>query len=261
MTTGLTTGSRQHGEFCWINLLTPEPDAARTFFSKLLGWTFKELPGDMGSAIQVGGKDVGGLFDLHDPKTPKGTPPGIGVMVKVANADATVKRIKKLGGRAEPAFDVMDQGRMAVCFDPNGAAFDLWQPMKSAGMLVDPTHHGAPSWFETTTTDVGRATKFYTELFGWTAEAMEMPGFTYTSFKLGESWLAGMMPMMPEMGEVPPHWAVYFTVKDVDATEAAAAKLGANICVPANDIPGVGRFCGIISPQGVMFYVMTYAPM
>ena len=257
----MTTGNRKIGEFCWINMLTPEPDAARAFFSQLLGWTYKELPGGMGWAIQVGGKDVGGLFDLHAPNTPKGTPPGIGVMVKVASADDTVKRIRQLGGRAEPAFDVMDQGRMAVCFDPTGAAFDLWQPMKGAGMAADPTHHGAPSWFETTTTDAGRATKFYTELFGWTAESMEMPGFTYTSLKLGDAWVAGIMPRMPEMGDIPPHWAVYFTVKDVDATEAAATKLGANVCVPAVDIPGVGRFCGIISPQGVMCYAMTYAPM
>ena len=41
--------------------------------------------------------------------------------------------------------------------------------------------------------------------FCWTAESMEMPGFTYTSFKLGEVWVAGMMQIMPEMGEAPPH--------------------------------------------------------
>jgi hypothetical protein len=28
--------------------------------------------------------------------------------------------------------------------------------------------------------------------------------------------------------------------------------------VPAQDIPGIGRFCGIVSPQGVMFFVLQY---
>ena len=36
------------------------------------------------------------------------------------------------------------------------------------------------------TTDVDRATKFYSELFGWTPEAMPMPGFDYTTFKRGD---------------------------------------------------------------------------
>jgi hypothetical protein len=28
--------------------------------------------------------------------------------------------------------------------------------------------------------------------------------------------------------------------------------------VPPRDIPGVGRFCGIVSPQGVVFYAIKY---
>ena len=83
---------RNAGEFCWINVLTREPAAAREFFARLLHWTYVELPG-MGDRVQVGGHDVGGLFDLASPQTPPGTPPHIGVMVKVDSADATVERV------------------------------------------------------------------------------------------------------------------------------------------------------------------------
>jgi predicted enzyme related to lactoylglutathione lyase len=121
---------RNAGEFCWINILTPEPDAARDFFAKLLGWSYREIPG-MGHLIQVDGSEVGGLFDINSPQTPPGTPPLIGVMVKVDNADATAERVKKLGGKAEAAFDIMENGRMAVCHDPSGANFDLWQAKNS----------------------------------------------------------------------------------------------------------------------------------
>ncbi len=257
----MTTRLRKTGEFCWVNILTPEPGKARAFFASLLGWTYTPLPGDMGHGIHVDGKRVGGIFDLAAPGTPPGTPPGIGVMIRVDDADAVGERIRKLGGKAAPGVDVMDQGRMVACVDPTGAAFDLWQPRKSPGMEAEGTEHGAPSWFESITPDVARASKFYATLFGWKAEAMEMPGFTYTSFKLGETWVAGMMAPVPEMGEMPPFWGVYFTVRDVDATVAAAEKAGASVCVPANDVPGVGRFAGLISPQGVMFSVMTYEPM
>jgi predicted enzyme related to lactoylglutathione lyase/uncharacterized protein YndB with AHSA1/START domain len=248
---------RNAGEFCWINMLTPQPALAREFFGKVLDWTYAEIPG-LGHRIQVGGADVGGLFDLHAPNTPKGIPPCIGAMVKVVNADAACAKVIALGGKSQPAFDIMNNLRMAVCFDPNGANFDVWESKQQHGTEVDSTLHGAPSWFETLTTDVERATKFYVELFGWTPETMPMPGGMYTVFKRAGVPVAGMMAITKEMGELPPHWGVYFTVRDADAAARAAIALGAKQCVPAHDIAGVGRFCGLTSPQGVTFYVIAY---
>ena len=251
-------GIRKPGEFCWINMLTPQPEQSRDFFGKLLGWTYFEMPG-MGHGVQVGGRNICGLFDLNGANTPKGIPPCIGLMVKVESADATSEKVVALGGRVKPAFDISNAGRMGVCFDPNGANFDIWQPKNMHGTDVDSTLHGAPCWFETLTTDVDRATRFYAELFGWTPVAKPMPEWTYTQFKLGTTPVAGMMPILPGMGEMPPHWAVYFTVTDPDETAHQAVELGGKLCMPMRDITGVGRFCGIISPQGVSFYVIKYA--
>lgn len=251
---------RSVGEFCWFNMLTPLPVEAMAFFGKLLGWEFFEMPG-VGHGVKVGGRDVGGLFDLHGPRTPPGTPPHIGVMVKVDSADATAARVAELGGNAMPAFDVFDAGRMAVCVDPNGAAFDVWEPRKKPGTDVDPAVPGAPCWFETLTTDTARAAAFYSALFGWTATTKPslMPGAAYTEFALGDTPVGGMMPITPEMGEFPPHWAIYFTVTDTDAAATRAAELGGAVCVPPRDIAGVGRFAGLTSPHGVSFYVITLA--
>jgi predicted enzyme related to lactoylglutathione lyase len=250
-------GTRKTGEFCWINMLTPQPEQARTFFSALLGWTYVEIPG-IGHLVQVGGRDIGGLFDLEGPKTPPGTPPLIGVMVKVESVDATCAKVRSLGGKAKPAFDISDQGRMAVCHDPNGAEFDVREPKKMHGTDVDSTQHGAPSWFEAMTTNVERAAKFYCELFSWTPEVMPMPGSTYTTFRLAGTDVAGMLQITPQMGELRPHWVTYFTVKDVDETAREAVKLGATLCMTIKDIPGVCRFCGITSPQGVTFRAVQY---
>jgi predicted enzyme related to lactoylglutathione lyase len=254
----MAKGNRKPGEFCWINMLTPQPEAAREFFGKLLRWEYDEMPG-MGHLVKVGGHRVGGLFDLASPQVPPGTPPHLGVMVKVESADAIAERSVALGGKAKAGFDIADRGRMAECFDPNGAEFDLWEPKKNQGTDVDATLHGAPSWFETITSDTALAAKFYCHLFGWTAEENVRPEFTYTSFKLDGEYVAGMMPILPRMGEIPSHWGVYFTVEDVDETEWLAGELGAKVFIPAQDIPGVGRFCGIFSPQGVMFYAIRYS--
>jgi len=255
----MAKGTRKAGEFCWINILTPEPAAARDFFGNLLGWTFTDVPGmDFGNIIKVGGHDIGGLWDLNAPPTPPGLPPVIGVTVKVDSVDATAEKVKALGGRVGETMDIMDNGRMAVCFDPNGANFDLWEAKKQGGMDADSDDHGVPSWFETITTDTGRATEFYSALFGWTPEVMQMPGMEYTTFKLGGEYVAGLMKATPEMGNPPAHWATNITVKDADDSAGKAVELGGTIMVPVQDVPEVGRFGGLVSPQGVMFNVVQY---
>jgi predicted enzyme related to lactoylglutathione lyase len=135
--------ARQPGEFCWINLLTPEPEEAKEFFAGVLGWTYGEIPG-MGWSILADGGAVGGLFDTAGPNSPPGTKPQLGVMVKVENADAAVARFNAHGGKATPAWDVGPNGRMAVCHDPNGAPIDVWQPLGKPGTEVGPRDYGRP---------------------------------------------------------------------------------------------------------------------
>jgi len=56
-------------------------------------------------------------------------------------------------------------------------------------------------------------------------------------------------------GSAKPHWATYFTVRDVDASAREATRLGAEIVSPLTE-SGASRSCGIASPQGVVFYLM-----
>lgn len=254
----MTAGVRKPGAFCWFNMLTPDLPASKAFYTAIFGWTYFDLP-EMGGAIaKVDGLDVGGVWDLNSPNTPKGTPPLIGVMVKAESADAVAAKATALGGRAKPPFDIATNGRMGECFDPTGAQLDIWQPINQPGMQADDSHHGVPSWFELMTPDARAAGAFYTGLFGWTAESQDMGGFSYTHFALDGVPIAGMMELGADMAGVPPHWGTYFTVDDTDATLAKATALGAKVFIPARDIPGTGRFAGLISPQGVRFYVIEY---
>jgi predicted enzyme related to lactoylglutathione lyase len=253
----MATGIRKPGDFCWINMVTPQPDQASEFFARVLGWTYFEMQG-LGYGVQVEGRNIGGLFDLDGPNVPPGTVPIIGVMVKVDGADATCEKVASLGGTTRPAFDVLESGRMAVCHDPAGAQFDIWEPKKMLGTDVDSTLHGAPSWFELMTTEVGGATKFYSGLFGWTPGVTPMAESGYTVFKNGGADVAGMMPITPQMGTLRPCWVTYFTVTDADEAAREAVGLGATLCRRMYDIPGVGRSCGITSPQGITFCIIEY---
>jgi predicted enzyme related to lactoylglutathione lyase len=121
--------------------------------------------------------------------------------------------------------------------------------------------HGAFSWSELVTTDVPGAVDFYTKLFGWTTQELQMEGMSYTLIKVGESEVGGIMAVPPEAQGMPPAWGVYVTVDDVDATAKTAEKLGGKIIVPPTDIPEVGRFCVIQDPQGAYIAAITYVPM
>jgi len=119
--------------------------------------------------------------------------------------------------------------------------------------------HGAFSWCELVTTNSNSAKEFYTKLFGWETEDMNMgPGMTYTVVKVGGTGIGGIMPMPQQAQGMPPHWGSYVTVNDVDATARTATQLGGKILMGPQNIPNVGRFCVIQDLQGAVISAITY---
>lgn len=118
--------------------------------------------------------------------------------------------------------------------------------------------HGAFSWSELMTADIEAAKAFYTQLFGWTLEDMQIEGMTYTVIKAGDREVGGMMGTPPEAEGTPPMWGTYVTVDDVDSVARTATQLGATLVVEPRDIQGVGRFCVIRDPQGAFISAITY---
>ena len=68
------------------------------------------------------------------------------------------------------------------------------------------------------------------------------------------------MAIAPALGPVPPHWLVYFAVRDCDGTTALAQSLGGSVRVPPTDIPGIGRFAILADPQGAVFAAIELRP-
>jgi uncharacterized protein len=250
------------GTFCWVELGTTDGEGAKKFYTELFGWDFTDNPigpGMVYTMLKQDGKDVGALYQMPAEMTEQGIPPHWLSYVSVTSADETATKATELGGtiRKEP-FDVFDIGRMAVIQDPTGAVFALWQPRKhiGAGIVNVPN---SLVWNELGTTDVAKATEFYTNLFGWTADVQQF-GIEYTIFKNGERGAGGCYKLTPEMGNVPSHWLVYFAVDDCDATTEKAASLGAKTMKPPDDIPGVGRFSILLDPQGAAFAIIKTNP-
>jgi predicted enzyme related to lactoylglutathione lyase len=241
----------------WVDLGTPDIDRAAAFYSALFGWQIDEGPEEAGGyrMAMVGDKAVAGLGPAMNPGPPMWT-----TYVTTASADDTTKTVTANGGQVfvEP-MDVLDVGRMAVFADPVGAAFSVWEPRAHIGaQLVN--EPGTWSWSELLTTDVPASKAFYGAVFGWGAETHGDGPMAYTEWKLGGRSIGGMMqkpPMMP--AEVPPFWAVYFSVVDTDAAVARISELGGSVTVPPMDIEP-GRFATVTDPTGATFNVITLKP-
>jgi predicted enzyme related to lactoylglutathione lyase len=125
--------------------------------------------------------------------------------------------------------------------------------------MQDPfVQHGAFSWVELMTPDPKAAKEFYGKLLGWEMEDMSGQGMAYTVVKAAGKAVGGIMGLPPEAKGVPPQWAAYVTVSDVDASAGRARELGATILKEPTDIPGVGRFCVVRDAQGAVLSLITY---
>jgi len=249
------------GTPCWVDLGAPDLDAAVEFYGGLFGWDIPEAENaeQTGGYRQAtkGGKPVAGVMPLMQ----EGQPPAWSTYVSVEDADATMARAKEAGGTvfAEP-MDVMDLGRMAVFADPAGAVIGIWQPgaFAGAGVVKEPN---AVVWNELNTRDPEAAKSFYGAVFGWTFEEREFETGTYTSVKVGEDGVGGLVDITGRApDEVPPHWLVYFAVDDVDATAGTAADRGGGTVLEPFDIAEVGRIAILKDPFEAVFAVMTPDP-
>jgi len=113
------------GAITWDDLRTPDPDAARAFYSAVFDYRTEAMPeaGDDDTLVHLPGDDapaggMGGMFGAPD-----GTPAHWVVYFGVADATAAVQVAERHGGTVvAPPFDT-PYGQMAGLMDPQGAMF------------------------------------------------------------------------------------------------------------------------------------------
>lgn len=250
------------GTPCWIDLGTPDQDAAADFYGGLFGWeVIEDENAEQTGGYRVGtlnGKAVGGVMKLMQ----EGQPPAWLTYISVEDVDATVAKAREAGGEVivEP-MTVLDYGRMAILKDPTGAVIGIWQPGTNIGAQLV-MEQGAMGWNELNTRDPEAAKAFYAAVFGWSFEEREFEGagtYTMISTGPGEDAFGGM----GEMGDQVPdlaHWLIYFMVEDADASAARVSELGGSVAVGPEDITGVGRFAVVEDPFGAVFAVFQPFP-
>lgn len=257
-----TIESYAQGAPCYVELITPDTEAAKAFYGGLFGWSLSDMSvGDGGTytTAALGDAPVGGI----SPQMPDlaGHPAFWGVYLAADDVDKTCAQVEAAGGTIEAApFDVMELGRMAAIQDPTGARFNLWQARQHHGTAVR-GEAGAPIWDELVTPELDKAKAFYSDVLGVTWQDQSMAGMEYTVMCAADgSQCAGAYTPGGDMPAMPPHWNVYFTVVDADASVSRVEELGGRAVAPAFDVPTVGRMAMVSDPQGGMFWLMTPDP-
>ncbi len=121
-----------HGAVSWTELLTSDPEAAKSFYGDLFGWSFEEMstnaPGPY-HVFSVAGKPIGGI--MRTPPEADSMPPTWGSYVTVDDVDAAAEKAETLGGQVLLGpMDIPKVGRFAVIQDPQGAVISIitYQP-------------------------------------------------------------------------------------------------------------------------------------
>lgn len=122
----------EQNPFIWQELVTPDQETSGAFYSKLFGWSMKQVDaGDYGTytLFKKDGQNIAGMMNTT------ADTPGEGsywhAYIAVEDIEDCVKQTTRLGGKVlVPPHHIPDEGRVCAIADPKGAIVHLMQPEK-----------------------------------------------------------------------------------------------------------------------------------
>ncbi len=247
------------GFFCWADLATTNTEIAKVFYCGLFEWQVQEVPTDGEMPYIMLLKDavpVCAMYEMDDAEAESASSYWQSY-IAVDDIDAVCERAAALGGDIimDP-MDVMEAGRMALIQDPEGAVMALWESHQASSVRI--LEEGAIGWNELYVDNTEAAGNFYSALFGWQRESYPIAeeSMLYTEFKHQGDAVGGMLQIQEEWEGVPPHWAIYFQVDDLDEALERLENLGGTIATEIMEAEGVGDFVVVQDPMGAHFMLI-----
>jgi uncharacterized protein len=255
-------GPNPAGDFIWYELMTTDPDGAKTFYDAVVGWTIDSQSSFPNGYRMIGrsdGKFAGGILPINDEMAQHGAKPTWLGYINVDDVDRTTASIAQAGGQTYMGpTDIPNVGRIAMVTDPEGAVFYVMKPMPPASDpdarsdVFSPSSDERVGWNELLTSDVESARRFYGEQFGWESgdfmdmgEMGEYRFFDHHGLRLGALFKASDGQQ--------PHFRYYIRVPSISAAKQAAEHNGGTIHMGPHQVP-TGDWIVIGSdPQGAEF--------
>lgn len=122
-------------------------------------------------------------------------------------------------------------------------------------MSIEPGNVG---WFDLTVEDAPRLRDFYREVIGWSVRDVDMGGYAdYAMVPPGSKVpIAGVCHARGVNVGLPAQWLAYIRVANLDASIAAATRLGGRTLAGPRGNPASGCFAVIEDPAGAVMALM-----
>jgi uncharacterized protein len=115
------------GKLVHVEINAADADRAQGFWSGVFGWEIgPPMSPEMDYRMFRTGEDQGGAIVGGQAQGP------LTVYFDTEDIDATIGKVRELGGEAEDKMPVQGYGWFAGCKDTEGNAFSLWQSDESA---------------------------------------------------------------------------------------------------------------------------------
>lgn len=239
----------------WVDLQAVDQPAACAFYRALFGWELSAASTETGgySVAALRGVPVAAIGPL-----PKGVErPTWTVYFTVTDVAASAAAAAAAGGAVLlPPGELVPGVLLTLVADPAGAVLGLWQKERDSPWLRD--EPGAADWFELITPDTASAYSFYEAVLGVGVSEMRVGEVPYGLLDVGETSVAGVMAAEPGS---PAHWRLYVNVADLDAAVARVTELGGAVVSAPLAAAGVGRWAGVLDPQGAAFFLLEPEPV
>ena len=249
--------TKSQGNFIWYELMSPDPDASKTFYDAVVGWNIDASPAgeiDYRMIVIPGGGNAGGVLRLDAAMQEHGARPMWLGYVGVDDVDAMVAAVNSAGGEVlMPPWTIEGVGRIAMVRDAQGNSFYLMRgasDQTSDAFSVAAVGHC--NWNELSTADPDAARAFYGDRFGWTSDDFmpmgEMGNYRFLDHhgvRIGA--LCGVGP-----GSTP-GWRYYFRVPSINAAVEAINAGGGTVFMGPHEVPGGDHIVIGTDPQGAQF--------
>jgi predicted enzyme related to lactoylglutathione lyase len=256
------TTKTQASNFVWYELHTSDVEAAKAFYSVVLGWGTQDagMPGHPYTLITVDKLPIGGILEKPAKSMASGAQSGWMGYIGVDDVDAYSKRVEQAGGVVHRAAEkIPGVGSFAVVADPQGAIFVLFEPANGGQQPERPAPGtpGSAAWHDLAAIDWKSDFTFYADLFGWTkADAMDMGSSgIYQIFACGGVSIGGMMTRMNPAQS--PGWLYYFNVATIQAAMDQVKQHGGTIVHGPSVVPGGQQIAHCLDPQGAIFGIVS----
>ena len=257
----LTTVSgspRLPGKFVWADLVTDDVPAARTFYGRLFGWTFR----DVGNYIIASNEErpLCGMFQRPRPANqPEAKPRWLG-FISVSSVERAQRAVTKAGGRvlAEPR-KMPRRGDQAIFADAEGVVFGVIR--SSSGdpqdFLPEP---GDWIWIQLLSRNARKAAEFYRDVGGYEIieNAVGNGSSDYVLASKGYA-RATVRTIPPARKQVQPNWLPFVRVKNVVESVGQARQLGGKALLePKPELFG-GKVAVIADPTGAAIGLLEWS--